>query len=298
MSRSQKGLCMVILSGIVFGVMPSAVTFCYSQGVTASLVILFRYIFLSLVLLPSAIKSHDLWNNYRANWKKLLFLTLAGTATPLLLFTAYSSLPTGIATTIHFIYPVIVVLICTVVFHERLSKGKMLCFALCVGGILLMVETSSQKLSTVGMLAAFLSSVTWGCYIVFLNKIDLQNVTSGQIVFYVGIGSLVLITLYGILTGSFSAAVTGIGWAALIVSNLIIAVFGSMFFAIGTQYTDAQSSAIASTLEPITSIIVGVLFLNEHLSARSAAGAAMVLAAVTLLAVFSLKSAENVNTSV
>lgn len=288
-SRYKKGLFMVILSGIVFGIMPSAVTFCYSQGATASLVILFRYFILSLVLLPIVKKQGNLLENYRANRKNLMLLTMCGISTPILLFTAYTLLPTGITTTIHFMYPIVVALICAIFFHERLSLLKKVCIFLCAGGVFLIAEISQQKLNIDGILIALLSSVTWGCYIVFLNKLKLPGVTSEQVIFYVGVGSLLVITLYGMLTGGFSTTVTGVGWVALTLSNMVIAIFGSIFFAIGARRTDSHSSAIASTLEPITSVVVGVCFLKEPLSIRSVIGSIMILSAVLLLTIFGEK---------
>lgn len=274
-----------MISGVVFGLMPSAVTFCYSQGVTASLVVLFRYAILSLTFIPAALKADKHWRGYKYHWKKLLALTSVGTATPMLLFSSYKYLPTGISTTIHFMYPIVVVLICMVVFHERLSKVKALCVALCTVGIFLMLEAPAQKISLVGLLIAFLSSITWGCYIVILNKTDFSPLDSGQVIFFVGIGSFFMITVYGVFTRGFSTSVTGIGWLVLLLSDFVIAVFGSAFFAIGTQYTDAQSSAVASTLEPITSVIVGASLLNEQLSIHAVFGIAAILAAIMILAI-------------
>lgn len=290
MRESQKGLRMVIISGFVYGVMPSAVSFCYSQGATAALVMVLRALALGLVLLPTGLRQRNA-AAYRKNWAKLLVLSAVGTGTPLLLLSSYRYLPTGTATTIHFLYPTVVALICVTVFRERLSGLMLLCFALCITGILLMTDAPGERLNAFGVTIALLSSVTWATYIVLLDKFRMHGLTAEQIAFFIGIHNFLLALLYGLATGSLTVRVTPVGWLALLLTGTVVAVFGSMFFTIGVRRTNAQVSAIASTLEPITSLFVGVLFLHEPVSLKTCLGSAMILAAVILLARFNEKTA-------
>ena len=107
--------------------------------------------------------------------------------------------------------------------------------------------------------------------------------------FFTGISSIVLVFAFGMALGDFAVSVTPIGWVAIAASNIFISVFGSLFFIIGVKHTDAQVSAIASTLEPIASIVIGVLFLHESVTARIAIGCVLILSAVILLALCSDK---------
>lgn len=284
MKQSQKGLLMVVISGIVFGIMPSTVKYCYSQGATPSLVMISRSVLFQFVLLPIVLRKKNTWELFRQTWPKYVLLAATGTGTPLLLFMAYKYLSTGMTTTIHFLYPAIVALICTLFFHEKLSKRKGVALLLCFLGIVMMVDTSAQMLSVTGVLIAIASSITWALYIVLLDKLDLKGASSEQIMFFTGISSIVLVTVFGMALGDFAVSVTPIGWVAIVVSNLCISVFGSLFFVIGVRYTDAQVSAIASTLEPIASILIGVAFLNEALTVRTGIGCVLILSAVILLA--------------
>ena len=284
MKPSQKGLLMVVISGIVFGIMPSTVKYCYSQGATPSLVMISRSILFQFVLLPIVLRKKNTWTLFRQTWPKYVLLSATGTGAPLLLFVTYKYLSTGMTTTIHFLYPAIVALICAVFFHEKLSRRKGIALLLCFVGIIVMMDTSAQMLSVTGVLLAIASGVAWALYIVLLDKFDLKGASSEQIMFFTGISSIVLVSLFGMALGDFTVNVTPIGWAAMAVSNLCISVFGSLFFVMGVRHTDAQVSAIASTLEPIASIVIGVLFLNETLTVRTAIGCVLILSAVILLA--------------
>ncbi len=286
MSRSKKGLFMVVVSGLVFGVMPSAVSYCYSQGANPTILLMLRYLAILVVLLPGILKAGNSFHGFRANWWKLLMLSAASSVTPLLLYNAYNYLATGLVTTLHFMYPVAVALICFLFFHDRLSRVKLLCLALCLGGMLTLLDTS-QGLNSVGVGMALASSVTYSLYIVGLDKFRLGDLSSVQILFFVeGINLLLIGGLYGLLTHSLAVSITPMGWLVGILSNIVIGICGHMFFLLGVRYTGAQTAAIASTLEPITSIFVGILFMSEPFSARTAAGASLILAAVILLSLF------------
>ena len=207
MKPSQKGLLMVVISGIVFGIMPGTVAYCYSQGATPMLMMLARSVLFNLILLPVMLKKKNTWDLYRRTWKQYILLTLTGTGTPLLLFTAYQYIPTGTTTTIHFLYPAMVVLACVLLFREKLSKIRGISVALCLAGILLMVDTTVSNLSITGVLIALASSITWAAYIILLDKADLQGATSEQIMFYTGISSIVMMAVFGSVGSSLSNVV-------------------------------------------------------------------------------------------
>lgn len=286
MSRSKKGLLMVVVSGLVFGVMPSTVSYCYSQGANPTILLLLRYLAILITLFPAIVKSGSGFRSFRANWWKLLALSAASSVTPLLLYNAYNYLATGLVTTLHFMYPVAVALICFLFFHDRLSRVKLLCLALCLGGMLTLLDTS-QGLNSIGVGMALASSVTYSLYIVGLDKFRLGDLSSTQILFFVeGLNLLLVGGLYGPLTHSLAVSITPMGWLVGILANIVIGICGHMFFLLGVRYTGAQTAAIASTLEPITSIFMGILFMSEPFSVRTAAGASMILAAVILLSLF------------
>lgn len=286
MKTSRKGLLLVVISGIVFGIMPSTVAYCYTQGATPVLMMLSRSVLFELILLPIVLRAKNTWELYRKTWKQHFLLSITGTGTPLILFITYNYMPTGIATTLHYLYPTVVALICILFLHEKMSRIKCIALVSSFLGIAIMMDTSVQDLSAVGIALAVLSSITWALYILLLDKVDLQGASSLQVMFFSGISSIILLSLCALVNGDFAVTITPIGWAAMAISNLAISIGGSLFFVIGVRYTDAQTSAIASTLEPIVSIVIGVLFLREAITFRTGVGSVLILAAVIMLAVF------------
>lgn len=290
MSQSKKGLLLVIFSGLVFGVQPSLVSYCYTQGANPTLLLILRFAVILVLLFPVMLKEGHMLQLFRRYWRKLLLISCASAGTPLLLFNSYRYMATGLATSLHFMYPTVVALICLIFYRERLSGPKRLSVGLCLGGMLVLLDTS-QGLNGVGVALALTSSVTYSLYIVWLDKLDLEGLNTTQILFFVELINLVLVGgIYGTLTGSLAVSVTASGWVTAVAASLVIAVGGHLFFLIGVRYAGAQTAAIASTLEPITSIFIGILFMNEPFGPRTAIGAIMILAAVVLLSVFDEKN--------
>lgn len=280
----QIGFIMVVISGMIFGIMPSMVTFCYTKGANKVSMLLMRYIVLSVLLLPKIIKQKNIRELTQKYYLKFFILAFFGMITPLLLFTCYNLLPTGIVTTIHFMYPTVVMIISVTFLHSKFSKSNLVCLCLCISGILLMLDMSNIELNTKGLALTIISSFTWAIYIILLDKYRIDNITSEQVMFFVSIGSVIFLILYGAIAKEFAFPKVAIGWIAMITANIIIAIFGSLFFAIGVRTTDAQTSAIVSTLEPIFSIIMGVILLNEVISIRLIIGSVLILIAVIIQA--------------
>lgn len=293
MKTSQKGLYMVVISGVVFGLQPIAVSFCYTQGANPTILLILRFLVLIIALFPGILKSGGIIRHLKKNGRQLFMLSLASAVTPLLLFSAYNYLATGLVTTLHFMYPVLVALICLIFFHDILSRLRMICLALCLAGMLLLLDTF-QGSSLIGIALALASGVTYSIYIVGLDKFQLEGMSSTQILFFIETFNLLLIGgIYSTLTNSLFVSITPLGWTVAFLISIVVGIFGHLFFLIGVRYTEAQTASIASTMEPITSILIGVLFMGEPFNLRIGAGTIMILSAVILLSIFDKKPAES-----
>ena len=121
----KKGFSLVILSAVLFGTMPFFAKQIYGMGGN-SLTLCFHRFCLSIPFLYLIVRY-----KYKISLKitgrefrKILVLSLCCAGTPLLLFQSYRYIPSGIATTIHFVYPILVLLGCVVFYRERLTVKK------------------------------------------------------------------------------------------------------------------------------------------------------------------------------
>lgn len=284
MNTRTKGLLATMISAVFFGFIPLFVkTICAGGGNSVSAA--FYRFFLSVPVLYIYLKAEGISMRVtRTEFAKIALITIFGYGgTAVLLFSSYNFIPSGISTTIHFMYPVFTILGCMIFFKEKVSPLKLLCVALCFGGILLFYNGESGG-SVLGMALSFLSGVTYAFYTIYLEKSGLQKMENLKLIFYMNTVAAAMILVMALLTAQFTLRLTPLAWGTAVFFATATSLIGVLGYQIGVKCIGPQNAAILSTFEPITSVIVGVLVYREAFSARTLLGCLCVLSAVVIVA--------------
>ena len=205
-----------------------------------------------------------------------------GLIDPLLLFASYNYLASGLATTLHFVYPVLVVVACIAFRYERANRRKLVCCALCFAGILCFY-TPGGDVSAYGVFLALASGVAWAYYIVHLNSSGLVTMAPFKLAFWLCVFSAVLVGGITLAMGEFVWPSTAFTRGALAL-YCCVSTAASLLFQLGNRFIGAQSASMLSTFEPLTSVVIGILVYHEVLTVRLGIGIFCILLAVFLLA--------------
>lgn len=284
MNTRTKGLLATMISAVFFWFIPLFVkTICAGGGNSVSAA--FYRFFLSVPILYIYLKTQGISMRItRTEFAKIALITIFGYGgTAVLLFSSYNFIPSGMSTTIHFMYPVFTILGCMIFFKEKVSPLKLLCVALCFGGILLFYNGESGG-SVLGMALSFLSGVTYAFYTIYLEKSGLQKMENLKLIFYMNTVAAALILVMALLTAQFTLRLTPLAWGTAVFFATATSLIGVLGYQIGVKCIGPQNAAILSTFEPITSVIVGVLVYREAFSARTLLGCLCVLSAVVIVA--------------
>lgn len=284
MNTRTKGLLATMISAVFFGFIPLFVkTICAGGGNSVSAA--FYRFFLSVPVLYIYLKAQGISMRVtRTEFAKIALITIFGYGgTAVLLFSSYNFIPSGMSTTIHFMYPVFTILGCMIFFKEKVSPLKLLCVALCFGGILLFYNGESGG-SILGMALSFLSGVTYAFYTIYLEKSGLQKMENLKLIFYMNTVAAAMILVMALLTAQFTLRLTPLAWGTAVFFATATSLIGVLGYQIGVKCIGPQNAAILSTFEPITSVIVGVLVYREAFSARTLLGCLCVLSAVVIVA--------------
>jgi len=284
MNTRTKGLLATMISAVFFGFIPLFVkTICAGGGNSVSAA--FYRFFLSVPVLYIYLKAQGISMRVtRTEFAKIALITIFGYGgTAVLLFSSYNFIPSGMSTTIHFMYPVFTILGCMIFFKEKVSPLKLLCVALCFGGILLFYNGESGG-SVLGMALSFLSGVTYAFYTIYLEKSGLQKMENLKLIFYMNTVAAAMILVMALLTAQFTLRLTPLAWGTAVFFATATSLIGVLGYQIGVKCIGPQNAAILSTFEPITSVIVGVLVYREAFSARTLLGCLCVLSAVVIVA--------------
>ena len=284
-----KGYAFVILSAVIYGTMPLMATHIYSEGVNSISLVFLRNLlsfpFLAIMALVSgkslAVKIKDI--------PSIAAVGLMGCCiTPLLLFSSYHYMDTGVATIFHFIYPGVVVLISFLFFKKKVGLGTVISLLLCLGGIALFY-TPGSSITLEGSVYAFSSGVTYAVYVVLLANFKRKELSGWVLSFYISVICSLVLFVVCVASGQLTFPVSLQGWGLSLVFALAVNVGALVLFQNGARIIGGEKAAILSTFEPITSVVAGTLFLGEVIGISTGIGTVMVLAASIMITVFDKK---------
>lgn len=284
-NKHSFGAAATIASAVLFGCMPLFVKTILAGGGNTLTVTGLRF-FLSLPALFLFLKWKKIsFSLTRKEVLQIFLLTVFGYGcTPLLLFTSYNFIPSGMATTIHFCYPAFTILGCILFLKQKPQAQKLLCVALCMAGILLFYNGSGNSSAALpGMILAFISGITYSFYVIYLDASGLQEMQTFKLIFYMHLMASPMIFIAASLSGSLSFHLSLNAWLIMIFMSLSLCFISVSGFQIGVKYIGPANTTILSTFEPITSLIVGILIYHEPLSLRNMIGCIAILSATIIV---------------
>lgn len=282
MSSKKIGIVIALVSGLLYGLMPLVTKTVYAGGSNSFTVAFLRMgIGTGVFCILFRLTSKEKLGVTAGEFKQLLICSCAYAFTPVLLYTAYNHLASGLATTLHFVYPVFVVLGSILFRIEKLTKKKVLCCALCMAGIV-SFYTPGGEISLTGILIALASGAVYAFYAVYLAASDLLSMDLYKLSFWKHLIGMAVVGICAIFLKKISLPGTPIGWTLMLLLGLLTAA-ASLLYQQATKLAGAQETAMLSTFEPLTSVIVGYLVYSEQLTIKNIAGIICILLSVILL---------------
>ena len=286
-----KGIVLTMLSSITFGFAFTLGPMTYGAGGSNPVTLTFLRNFLSLpfLLLIVLFLKVDL-RVTKNQLKNLAILGFIGNSiTTLLLNIAFAHIDVGIVTPIHFTYPIFVTLGCVLFFHEKLSKQKIIALVIAMSGIgcffIESLNSASFNSSTlIGLILAVASGAFYAFYIIFMDKSGLKSESPFKITFYVAIASSIGMFFYGISTNQLVlSSLTTKSWIISAVFAFLCTVVALSLLQVGIKHIGASEAAVISTFEPITSVIFGILLLNEEITPIKIIACILIFSGVLIL---------------
>ena len=283
-NNKTKGFILGAIAAASYGMNPLFTLPLYSAGMSVDTVLFYRYS-LAVIVLGIMMKFQEQsFAIKRVDVLPLCIMGLLFAFSSLFLFMSYNYMDAGIASTILFVYPVLVAIIMAVVFKEKVSPITMFSIALAIVGISMLCKSpGGQTLSLVGITFVFLSSLSYAIYIVGVNRSSLKDMPIAKLTFYVLLFGL---SVY-VVRLQFCTELQVIPTPMLWINAVSLAVFPTVISLVtmtkAIHYIGSTPTAILGALEPVTALFFGVLVFGEQLTPRIILGILMVITAVTLI---------------
>lgn len=291
--REIEGILLAVLSATIFGTHPTLVHFLRSGGMgitptlfTGSIQGLAIY---SLVLLVT--KKLDTIHITKGQFFRLVLCSILFYSTLWILFFSYTLIPSGLATVLHFAYPILVTIVSVLTRRETLTKVLVITLVCTFFGVLLVSNPSDQGLDPKGIVLAALSAVIFSGYIFMINDPGLKDLNNTTFVFYTSlIGSVFL--LAAILTESSFFSSSDVVWGSFSLTVLLGALtlgitqaLGVFSFAQAIKFIGGPMGGTLAAFEPFTAVVIGVVFFAETMSPASIIGCLLILGSTVCLSV-------------
>ena len=275
-----------IITGITYGLNPLFAVPLMNNGATIESILFFRYSFSVVMLGAFLILTKQSFRITVRQAGVLLALGLLYTSSSIFLFEAYNYIASGLATTLIFLYPVLVAII--MVFLRVVPSWPVwLSIAATFGGVIIMTQGSEgDSLSPVGVALSLGSALVYALFIVIINRSKaIAPISNTLLTFYsLMVGAIVF---WGKITFSDTAISAGIttggDWLNLVGLALLPTIVSTATLAIATRNIGAAKASVLGVFEPITAILIGTLMFGEPLTTNILLGIGIAIVAVTFM---------------
>ena len=284
MNVKAKGYILGAVAAATYGMNPLFALPLYKAGMNPDSVLFFRYLFAIPVLGMMIVARGRSFKLKRKEVLPLIIMGLLVALSSLALFQSYNYMDVGIASTLLFVYPILVALIMWIAFKEKLTLPTVLCILLALGGIGLLYKSGDgSTLNLTGIILVMISALSYAIYIVGVNQSTLKNLATLSLTFYVLLFGLVLFLVRVDFGQSLRVAETWYLWGNLIALAIFPTAISFLCTTQAIQYIGSTPTAILGALEPLTAVFFGVVVFGESLTLRLSCGMLMIILEVTLI---------------
>lgn len=267
----KKGYIYTALSAIVFGLMPLLTKIIIARGATSLTIPFFRVFYVTIVLFfVLKIKKIDFHLEKRDLLSAILTSIFGSGLTIIILNESYNYVDTGIATSLHFLYPLFVAMLCCFFYGEKIKKKQIISLSFALVGIICFMSKGNGSLF--GYFLAIASGLTYAFYLVKMDKTGLVKMNALKLSFYLALFTTIEIFTINLFMQDVVFKMDAIAYVLLLVLALSSSFLATVLLQKGVLLLGSTRASFICLLEPVTFIIVGILWLNEALTFNKGLG--------------------------
>jgi drug/metabolite transporter (DMT)-like permease len=284
-----NGTFYAIISSASFGFSPLFSLGLVAVGLTNADILSYRWGLAGIVLMIYAFckKKTLRFNSFDEVWKIILLSALRA-ITSVTLLIGYANISSGIASTINFMYPVIVALCMMFIFGEHKSLVDIGAIAVSIFGVYLLASGDSLVVeggdTTLGLTCSIISAFSFAAYYILMKRLRADKIEVVKFTTWIMILSAVYFLIGAVI---FEGGLTMIpdtkSWLLILGLALWSTMVSNFTGVKAVRRIGPTMTSILGALQPVTAVILGVVFLNEHLYTRSLIGILLILVAVTVV---------------
>lgn len=280
-----KGYLLAAIAAAAYGTNPAFAIPLYEQGMNPNTVLLFRYL-MGMPLLAAIMAVRGIpFKMSKDEIGPTALLGILMALSSLGLFESYKYMNSGVASTLLFVYPIMVAIMMIFIFHEKFRLSIGLCLIIMTGGlVLLMKPAAGESISVLGIMLVMMSALTYALYIIFVNVSKIiRNIPTTKLLFYLLGWGCAVYALMIPLGQEVRLPAVATGWLNLAALAVIPTVLSLVCTTRAIQLIGSTPTAILGALEPVSAVILSVSLLGQTISPREIIGGMLILVSTTIV---------------
>ena len=284
-----KGLFYAAISSASFGFSPLFSLALIAAGLSNFDVLSYRWLTAAVVLvIYAACKKKTLkLNSFDEVWRVVLLSALRS-ITSITLLIGYANIASGVASTINFMYPVIVALCMMIIFREDRAWINVIAIFLSILGVYLMANGDGVIIeggnTVLGLTCSLISAITFAAYYIVMKKTKADKIEVVKFTTWIMLLSAIyFIAAALIIDGRITIVTDFKSWMNILGLGLWATMVSNFTGVKAIRRIGPTLTSILGALQPLTAVVLGVVFLDEHLGISTISGIVLILAAVTMI---------------
>lgn len=291
---SSQGLILGLTAAVCYGFIPLFTKELQhpSEGLALSsaTILFYRFGIASIVIAGIMLFQRISFRITFPEFLRLTLLAFLSDGAALFLIAGYSYMPSGVATTLHFMYPVFTALTMMLFFHEPRRMSTVLAITMAVAGLFVLSWTGQGEVALLGVVLEIISALCFALYLIRVNRSKISNMPPTKLTFYVMMLGALIFAATIIYERSeiemathFAVLPSTRGWLNLIALSLVCTVITNLTLVHAIKMIGPTITAVLGVLEPVTAILLGIVFMGESLTSPIVLGIMLIISAVLII---------------
>lgn len=282
--KNVWGYLLGIIASSTFGLIPLFSIPVLTTGMSVECLLFYRYFITAILVGAMLLARRQSFKVERSQISSLAFLVGIFCITAFFLIMSYEYIPSGVATTIHFLFPIVVTTLMVTFFGEQFSLFTLIAIVGAIAGVaLLSMGEDGGNIALKGVLMVLVTVFTYAIYIVGVNKSKVQTMNGLLLTFYVTLGASALFFIFTMSKGTWMNIPSISSGINLLFLAIVPTLISNLALIEAIKRVGSTTTAILGSMEPVTAVIVGIFVFAEPFSVSQFMGILLIIVAVTIV---------------
>lgn len=278
--RPYYGAFLVLLSGLLYGMIGYFGMQLFYQGFSVPAMLFWRFVVASLWMLGFGLVTRHSFQQTKHQLPMVIKMASIGAISysggSAFFYLAGLLIGTGPAMVIFFSFPVFVTLFAITFKKSSLNPFNIVALLMVVVGMICLNGSGEHNLNNWGIVLGLIAAFSYGVY-VYYSKGSSSQVDTLWLTFFICVGCSLLFMVFTLLTQTWYYPQTYAAWRDILILGIVATAIPIQLLLNGLKYISSIKASILSVMEPVTTVVVGVLLLSERLSTLQVIGILIVL---------------------